>query len=111
MMKEGDTTFHFDSGKAAVDQLPPRALMEVAKVFAYGAKKYGDLNWARHASEWKWRQLIGSCLRHIMAWMWREDLDPESGLPHLAHAGCNILMLMELILHGKGIDNRMEIGD
>jgi hypothetical protein len=111
MMKEGDTAFHFDSGKAAMDQLPPHALMRVAEVFGYGARKYGDLNWARHASEWGWRQLMGSALRHLMAWMWREDLDPESGLPHLAHAGCNLLMLLELIHHGKGNDNRIKIGD
>lgn len=104
--KEGDSPFHFDSHKPRVDQLPPRSLEEIAKVFAYGAKKYGEHNWAQYANDWKWGQLIGSLLRHVFAWMRREDLDRESGLPHLAHAGCNILMLLELILNGKGIDNR-----
>jgi hypothetical protein len=111
LMKEGDTAFHFDSGKPRVDQTPPRAMLEIAKVFGYGAKKYGDWNWARYANEWEWGQLLGSTLRHLYAWMMREDLDPESGLHHLAHAGCNVMMLLELILTQNGKDNRNPIGD
>lgn len=105
-MKAGDSPFHFDSGKPRMDQLPPRALMSVAAVFGYGANKYGEHNWARYADNWKWGQMIGSMLRHIFAWMGGEDIDPESNLPHLSHAGCNILMLLELIIMGQGQDDR-----
>lgn len=104
--KEGDSPFHFDSGKSPVDLLPPVALMEVARILGYGAKKYGDWNWVQYAAEWTWGQLIGSTLRHIFAWMRREDYDPESGHPHLAHAATNLLMLLELVLSQKGVDNR-----
>jgi hypothetical protein len=109
-MKEGDSPYHFDSGKARVDQLPPRALTKVAEIFGYGAKKYGDWNWAQHASEWKWGQLVGSTLRHLYSWMAREDYDLESGHHHLAHAGANVLMLLELILTHNGTDDRNPIG-
>lgn len=110
LMKEGDSPFHFDSHKPRVEQLPAGALMEVAKVFTYGAKKYGDHNWARYWGEWQWGQLIGSTLRHVYAWMMREDLDRESGLPHLDHAAANLLMLIDLIKAGNTSDDRSPIG-
>ncbi len=109
LMKEGDSPFHFDSNKPRMEQLPPRAILAVTEVFTYGAKKYGDHNWARYAGEWQWGQLIGSTLRHIFAWMKREDLDRESGLPHLDHAAANLLMLIELILAGNNNDDRNPI--
>jgi hypothetical protein len=35
-----------------------------------------------------------ACLqRHLAAWQRGEECDPESGLPHLAHAMCNLRML------------------
>jgi len=105
-MKEGDSPFHFDSGKARMDQIPPLAMEAVSQVFGYGAKKYGEHNWARYSTSWKWGQMIGSMLRHIFAWMRRENLDPESGMHHLAHAGCNVMMLLELILTSQGKDDR-----
>jgi hypothetical protein len=109
-MKEGDTPFHFESGKSRVDQIPPRALLQIGTIMGYGAKKYGDWNWAQYRSDWKWGQLIGSTLRHIYAWMKREDIDPESGYPHLAHAAANLMMLLELIETKNGTDDRNPIG-
>jgi hypothetical protein len=110
-MKEGDTPFHFESGKSRVDQIPPRALMAVGQVMGYGAKKYGEWNWAQYQNDWSWGQLIGSTLRHILAWMSREDIDRESGHPHLVHAACNLLMLIELIETGNTNDDRNPIGN
>ena len=105
-MKGDDSPFHFDSGKARMDQIPPLAMEAISQVFGYGAKKYGEHNWARYANDWKWGQMIGSMIRHIFAWMRRENLDPESGMHHLAHAGCNVMMLLELVLTSNGKDDR-----
>jgi hypothetical protein len=104
-----NTAFHFDEGKSRVDVLPTEALEAIGVVFGYGAAKYGEWNWAQHADEWDWNQLYASALRHLFAWQRGEDLDPESNLPHLAHAGCNILMLMQLIMAGLGNDDRNPI--
>lgn len=101
-----DTAFHAEGGKPMVDQVPPAALLEIAKVFTYGVDKYGHFNWQEFADEWTWNQLYASCLRHLLAWQDGEDIDPESNLPHLAHAGCNIMMLLTLIVKGKGKDDR-----
>ena len=38
-------------------------------------------------------QPLACALRHLAAFQRGEDLDPESGLPHLAHAMCNLRML------------------
>lgn len=84
----------FDSEKTRLDLLPFRALEKVGEVLTYGAKKYEPDNW-RHVEGWRWRYL-GAVLRHIFAWQRGERLDPESGLPHLAHAACCVLFLLEL---------------
>lgn len=105
-LKEGDTPFHFESGKSRLDQLPPKATVKLGEVFGYGAKKYGNWNWAEYAGEWSDQQLIGSTLRHLMAYQAGEDIDPESGLTHLAHAAANAMMLLELKINNKGTDDR-----
>lgn len=86
-----------------MDLLPPKALNEVAKVFAFGANKYGDHNWRGGL---KWSRLAGASLRHIVAWLGGESIDPESGLNHLSHAACNILMLIEYWALDLGEDDR-----
>ena len=94
----------FDSNKKARPELlPSDALMEVAKVMAFGAEKYDNDNWR---NGFDWTRLLGSCHRHLHSFNAGEDLDPESKLSHLAHAACNILFLIEHELKGLGKDDR-----
>lgn len=86
------TAGHLDEGKPRLELLPNRGLRDVGDAFAYGERKYGPKNWTRGMP---WRKLAGSALRHIYAWAWGEDFDPESGVHHLAHACCNLLMLLD----------------
>ena len=44
--------------------------------------------------------------RHMGDWRLGEDIDPDSGLPHLAHAMCCLAMLLEHTLVGLGKDTR-----
>lgn len=83
-----------DGGKARLDLLPPRAVEVVGQVLAHGAAKYAPDNW-RHVDGWRWRY-TAAALRHLVAFMRGERLDPESGLPHLGHAACCVLFLLEL---------------
>lgn len=82
----------FDGGKARVDLLPPKALLEIAKVLAFGAQKYGEDNW-KHVDRAQDRY-YAAALRHLFAWRDGERCDEESGLPHLAHAGCCLLFML-----------------
>ncbi len=84
----------FDQGKAPISMVPFGPLSDIAKVLEFGAKKYGRDNWKKGGDV---NRFIDAALRHIFAFNEGEDLDPESQLPHLAHAGCNILFAMELI--------------
>lgn len=69
-------------------------LSDCAKVFDYGRQKYAEWNWAKGMP---WSVPLGCALRHAFAMDSGEELDPESGLPHLAHLQCNILMLMTYV--------------
>jgi hypothetical protein len=94
---------HFDEGKPPLDQLPFKALSQVAHVMAFGAKKYGRYNWRAGQA---WTKYAASTLRHTFAWIYGEDTDPESGFSHLAHAVCNLIFLMEWQRTGVGEDDR-----
>jgi len=45
-------------------------------------------------------------LRHLTAWWAGEDLDPESGLHHLAHAACCLMFLLEYTQTHTELDDR-----
>lgn len=94
-----------DEGKPRMDLIPPEALFCIASVFTFGADKYDDFNWCKGM---RLGRLIAACVRHIFQWISGEDLDKESGLNHLAHAGCCIMMALSLIERGTGVDDRYE---
>lgn len=92
----------YNEGKPMMSLLPPVALEEVAKVLTYGAKKYSKFNWMKGLP---YMEIIDSCERHISAWKKGEDID-ESACLHIAHAACNLLMLIEMIALRPDLDDR-----
>jgi len=87
------TTKH-DTEKPRWDLLPVVATSHVVDVLTFGARKYAPDNW-RTVPEAR-RRYYAAALRHLVSWWNGERLDPESGLPHLAHAGCCLLFLADL---------------
>jgi len=85
------------------DLFPFDALDEVARVYAFGARKYSDDNWLKGYS---WRLSVGGLLRHISRFMCGEDRDPETGCLHLAHAAWHCLTLITFFMRGLGTDDR-----
>lgn len=83
-----------DAGKVRLDLLPFAALEDVARVLEHGAEKYAPHAW-RHV-EGGHERYVRAALRHLHAHAGGEMFDPESGLPHLAHAACSILFALEL---------------
>jgi len=83
----------FDGGKLEYGLLPPLALEEVVKVLTFGAQKYERDNWQK-VSDAK-RRYFDALQRHIWAWKKGEQIDPESGIHHLAHAMCCLMFLFE----------------
>ena len=89
----------YDSAKPKMNLLPPKAVMEVAKVLTFGAEKYDAENW-RKLEDLQNRYTAGA-LRHIFAHMDGEELDPETNLSHLAHAMCCLLFKLEIELEER----------
>lgn len=98
----------FDAGKPRLELLSVPAMEAIAEVMTFGAKKYAAHNWRKG---FEWSRLFGAALRHLFAALRGEDKDPESGLPHLAHAGCCVMFLLEHYLCNLGTDDRHKTGD
>ncbi len=93
-----------DAGKLRWDLLPWPALASVAEVYTWGATKYADRNWEKGIP---WTRMFASGMRHLTAWFMGEANDPESGLPHLAHAVWNFLGILEFTLRCRfDLDDR-----
>lgn len=93
----------YNNGKPALDLVPLSALEDCARVFDYGRAKYAEWNWAKGMD---WSVPYGCLLRHLAKWHEGEDVDPESGLPHLGHAMCNLVMLATFAKTYPEGDNR-----
>jgi len=81
----------FDENKNRLELLPPEFVEAISQILTFGANKYGSYNWMKGI---KYSRVVGALLRHIYAFLKGEKLDPESGMPHLWHAGCNLAFLI-----------------
>lgn len=82
----------FDQGKDRWDLLPFGPITWVVKVLTFGAKKYAPNNWQKVADPSE--RYFAAGMRHLVLYREGEWLDPETGLPHLAHAICNFMFLL-----------------
>lgn len=80
----------YNKGKLRYDLVHPEAHEEMVEVLTLGANKYFDRNWENGLT---WTSVVASLKRHVAAWEKGEDFDPETGLPHMAHAACNVHFL------------------
>jgi hypothetical protein len=95
----------FDQDKPRTDLLDPLALEGLSKVLAFGAKKYAANNWRGGIS---YTRLLGAALRHTFAILRGEDLDPESGLPHVDHLGCCWMFASNMMKTRPDMDDRWQ---
>tara|TARA_R110002111_G_scaffold124359_1_gene188455 strand:- start:93 stop:488 length:396 start_codon:yes stop_codon:yes gene_type:complete len=88
--KEKGSGARYNNGKPDFSLIPLCTLADEARVWEYGKRKYASWNWAKGMD---WSIPFACAMRHLSAWQRGEENDEESGLPHLAHAMCNLRML------------------
>lgn len=93
----------FDNDKLRYDLIPADALEELAKVYTYGARKYGDKNWRFGM---KWNRIFGAIQRHLWSFWKGANEDDESKIHHLAHAAWGCFTLLNYEKDHKELDNR-----
>lgn len=96
------------SNKIPLHLFPETASIYGALALLDGALKYGRCNW-REAGV-RASIYIDACKRHMAKWFEGEDIDVDSGLPHLAHALACIAILIDATVSDKLVDDRMYKG-
>lgn len=96
------------AGKAPLALVPTQSLVGAARVFGYGAKKYFAGNYYRATLEdGAGERYIGAALRHMAEMQCPNGLhtpeslatrDVESGLPHIDHVLCGLMMLRSIMV-------------
>jgi len=79
------------------------AFDEIIAVMTYGAGKYADRNWEKGLP---WRLALGALMRHIRLFRGGETIDPESNLPHMAHAAWWCCALLDWMYSRTEFDDR-----
>lgn len=110
--KEGDLKIGRRGIKAPLHEVPLWALKGAARVFEYGGVKYAPGNWVKAAAEPEPEKALedymSGLLRH-----WADiqeaggnwfELDEESGLPHIDHALCGLIMLRGIAIKAGVMD-------
>jgi hypothetical protein len=93
-----------NAGKLRYDLISPWALEALAEVYTKGADKYAERNWEKGLPL---MDCFASLMRHAWAWARGEDLDPETGLHHMAHAMWNAAAIVHFWRRGRSdLDNR-----
>lgn len=90
--------------QAQLGAIDPLSLLRVAEVAGFGAAKYERMNFVRG---YRWSLSYDALQRHMLAFWSGEDTDPESGLPHLAHAAWHALALLTFLERKRGTDDRI----
>lgn len=80
-----------------------RGLTALGEVAGYGCGKYEPHNYRKGVSV---SLHMNAAWRHILLFQGGEDLDSESGLPHLAHAAWNLLAAHTQTVDHPELDDR-----
>ena len=105
-IKESVVGVKNDEGKTRYDLIDSYSLEMLARVYTFGVLKYDDNNWRKG---FKWGRVFGAIMRHTWAFWRGEDNDPESGLPHMAHAAWSCFTLLNFSKNQIGEDDRIKI--
>lgn len=106
--------------KAPLGLVPARALIGPARVFQYGAKKYAAGNFYQATlDDGAGARYVSAALRHLSEMQLPNGLhtpeslatlDPESGLPHIDHVLCGLMMLRSIMVKSGALTDDPGLG-
>lgn len=102
-----EQAMRFNDGKPKLsyNSLGKEANEGSARVWESGSKKYTRGNWLKGAP---FTELVDSLERHLDAFLSGEDIDSETGLPHVDHIQCNAKMLSQSFHTKPDMDDRVK---
>lgn len=86
-----------------IGALDPVSLLAVGRVAGIGAAKYAPFNFLKG---YDWALSYNAMQRHAALFWAGEDVDEETGQPHIAMVGWHALTLTSFLLRGIGTDSR-----
>ena len=104
--------------KDPVSLVPTEIIKIASRVGRYGAyeakrkdggKGYGPMNW--RDTKVSLTTYLSANMRHLMAIIDGEDIDPDSGEPHIGHITFNCGIIADAQKHGTLVDDRPCIKD
>lgn len=101
---DGNPKTILGQAKPRMSDTPTQSVRMLGQVHTMGAEKYGAFNWREHNVSST--VYYDAAMRHLMAYFDGENLDAESGLPHLAHVMACASILIDADHHGSLNDNR-----
>lgn len=81
------------SSKASLACLPLTGIVLAGEVMRQGAEKYGAYNF--RDTDVLCSVYFDAIIRHLFQWWEREDIDEDSGMPHLACVLANCALLLD----------------
>ncbi len=104
----------YDSNKAMISLICRPTLEGMAAALMYGMRKYTVVNpdgtttsgRDNYKKGLQYTRVADSAIRHVLAFLDGEDLDSESGLPHLDHALAALNMLKYQTVYNLDMDDR-----
>ncbi len=94
-----------DACKAPISLIPSEYINGTAAVFGFGGKKYGLHNFRSGLNH---SRCLDAAMRHLLAIASGEELDPESGMPHIYHASCSLAMYDYMRNHHPALNDVFE---
>jgi hypothetical protein len=88
--------------------IPVEPLRLLARHYGIGATKYDDDNW-RKGYDWRWS--LDSLHRHLASFEAGEDIDPETGSPHIIAVAWHAFTLTEFSKTHPEFDTRLKTLD
>lgn len=83
-----DKALRYNEDKLRWSLVDWKSMEPMIQVLEFGAKKYEEDNWKKPMDK---KQILNSAMRHLIAMMNGEEIDQESGLPHVGHLMCNAM--------------------